>query len=96
MVELEDAEAVEQSHASLNLTLSKPREVKWAKGDEAIKCDDVKIKSYISESGLEHKLFFNDLDLEDGGMYTAHVEDDSYGTLTSSCTLSVKGIHLFH
>lgn len=88
---LEDMEILEQETASLKIVLSKPRQVKWMKGSESISDDNERFKVSSSDSSLEHTLTISDITTEDGGIFTAEVDDKDYGTITSSATITVKG-----
>lgn len=80
---------------SLRLALSKPRLVQWMKGTETIRADDERLVATTSESQLEHMLTISSSSLSDSGsIFTASISDLEYGTVTSSCTVTVKGMAL--
>ena len=76
----------------MTIVLSKPRQVKWKKGSESISGDDERFRASVSDSGLEHSLTISDISVEDNGSLTVEIDDKSYGTITSSATVTVKGL----
>lgn len=89
---LKDLEATEKGIVTLSIVLSKARKVKWMKGKVLVPSDCKRFEESVSETGLEHALTVSDISLEDSGCFTAEVDDNHYGIVTSSCMLSVKGI----
>lgn len=88
---LQDLEVVEDSNISLSLVLSKARPVVWKKDDKTFS-DNENFEVSVVNDGLEHVLQLKGLNVGDhGGQYTAHIDDNEYGSLTSSCRVVVKG-----
>lgn len=88
---LENTEVTEKGTTVLKIVLSKSRPVKWLTGSESILGDDERFKASSSDSGLEHTLTISNISTEDSGIFTAEVNDNDYGNITSSATLTVKG-----
>lgn len=62
------------------------------KGSESISGDDDRFKVYSSDSGLEHTLTITDVSVQDNGVFTTEIDDKDYGIITSSSTITVKGL----
>lgn len=88
---LQDIDSIEQENASLVLVLSKPRKVTWLKGADAIPLDCSRFAVSIDDGGLQHMLSICNITTGDNGVYTVQVEDNQYGSIFSTCNLTVKG-----
>ena len=66
------------------------------KGSETISADDERFRASASDSGLEHTLTISNVSTGDNGVFTAEVDDKDYGSLSSSSTITVKGIACLH
>lgn len=87
---LKDASVVEGQSATFHLILTKPRNVVWIKESNPV-TDNKHFQMTVSEGGMEHFLTISATSLEDGGEFTAQINDNQYGLKSSSCKLSVKG-----
>ena len=85
-----DAEIIEKDKLIVNVRLSKPRKVVWLHNDNTIESDERATIS-ASSDGLDHTVTINCATLDDNGTYVAQVDDLDYGTLQTSCNISVKG-----
>src|SRR6218665_1009218 len=86
---LSDQDITEGQSIDLSVTLSKARQVTWVKNSSPIPRFSARFRASVSESGLNHLLRILDAKTEDGGEYTAQVEDDR--NLSSSCRINVQG-----
>ena len=85
-----DAEITEKDKLIVNVQLSKPRKVVWLHNNNTIKSDE-RVTISASPNGLDHTVNINCATLYDNGIYVAQVDDLDYGTLKTSCNVSVKG-----
>lgn len=91
VTKLKNIEAVEGDEIYLELVLSKPRKVTWNRDTHPVPLDSERCIASFDESGLCCSLRISSISVEDSGTYTASVEDNQYGTIISSSTVSVKG-----
>lgn len=84
---------MESETVLLTLTLSKPRKVEWFNGSgKRLTEDNERFRATVSSDGLEHTLKISDLTMDDDrSVFTATAEDNEYASVSSSCTVSVKG-----
>ena len=87
---LTDVEVNEKEMVYLQLCISEPRSVVWLKGDSVIENDE-KFRICVSVSELNHSLTIVGIKPEHSDIYTAQIDDNDSGLLTSSCKVGVKG-----
>lgn len=91
VVPLQDFDVMEAETISLKLVLSKPRQVTWLRGLETISGEDSRCQIFSSDDGLEHTLTIARTSVDDSGIYAVQVDDNEYGSVTSSCSVTIKG-----
>ena len=91
---LVDLRAKESESVTLNLGLSKSRRVTWLKGESPLSDND-RYHVSVSDDGLDHKLTINDVTMTEHDKFTATVDDNEYGSIASTCSLSVQGMTQF-
>lgn len=88
---LANVEITEKEALSLNIKLSKPRQVQWIHGDESLTDELDKIKISVCDDQLEHSLTIVDTSVKENGTFVARIDDRDYGVITSACSVTVKG-----
>ena len=86
-----DVQPLEHDNVSLVLRLSKPGSVTWLRGSDdlsLVASGDDRFKTAVSVSGLQHSLTIIGIECEDGGQFSAIVDD---GAAKSLCHVTVRG-----
>jgi len=91
LTSLKDLEVIEKESVSLTVALSKSRHVQWVKDDVPIPADDLRFQVSEFDSGLKHTLTVSEVTLEENCIFRADVADNTYGVISSSCAVTVKG-----
>lgn len=91
LLPLANVEIMEKETLSLNVKLSKPRQVQWMHGDESLTDELDRIKLSVSDNQLEHSLAIVDASVKENGTFVARIDDRGYGFITSACSVTIKG-----
>ena len=83
-------ETTETETITLVVETNKPRKITWLKNKETITASE-RFQLSVDATGLRHTLTIANITLDENAEFTVNIDDNEYGIICSSATVTVKG-----